>query len=485
MAAKDDQIINVLAGAFSYGHARAQVPHQVWIPNTGSEEDRAQAQLHADTMAQAIDRAITEGTLAWSVANPTRLTGKVIYTTEPRNPDTGRLLNTYAFMTPLALVRYGPELYERYVQAIATREKALGYELAALDEPQFRQSLLQTTVPVAPALAHLVPADILAQAAPPKPKKVKPTVGADGFISALGPRQAQSLLYGDLKGQALLDRLDKWKIGPSTSLPGARDPAAEIIRAVISHAGPAGVVWLTARQFTLPDDVYRLALSGNAGAPVLDALEQAGVDPHATTRDGNLWNFIADTRRWDPEVVEWARAREVSWHEKNAVGDVPLSLLFHAISHEAGLVDFFSPDRMGGGTLGPLAAFAASMVPTMRGEMKQHSDRVDFLENLALEMVRDGVDLEQENKQGLKVSAHIFPEQSSAQARLFALSDPKSPDRGGDVMRELMFGDRDKLRRDPGAYGQRARDFIRKVEQASGQSLLEPDGTQLRKSPRP
>ena len=117
-----------------------------------------------------------------------------------------------------------------------------------------------------------------------------------------------------------------------------------------------------------------------------------------------FWNFIAATRNWDEDTVAWARKRNISFNEVDAQGDLPLATLLHKISHEAGVTDFFSSAN------GSMAA----MILAMADPGGQAAKDFEFLEDLALEMVRSGVDLMHKNKQGLATAGNMFPEQASA-----------------------------------------------------------------------
>lgn len=477
MSATTQEMIEVLCSAVEGGRTRAQVPEvALWISNDPADEQKT-IDLN-DKITRSIERAIEEGLVAWSVANPNPMTGKVLYTKEPRNPTTNRLVTAFAFMTPLAVAQYGDELYQSYKKVF--QEKGV----APPSEAEFKQAILPTTVPASPAFASQVPADIQAIATPPKAPKAaarKTKIGSDGFADYIGARNAQ-LIFENRDAASLLQQMENLKIGPNTQFAPSRFMHYENLEAwVINIAGRDGVELLAKKDFPLDFEHYLSALHSSNPIGAMDALEQAGVDPRGSGQHGNLANLWAHARKWEePGVFEWISQRGIPFTQGDMEGDLPISALLHAISHQSGMVDFFTDG----------ADMSLNGVMQMLGVMgfNEETQKLEALEDLAIQMVESGADISQPNKSGRAAYLSIFPPQERVMKRLYQATDPNSQNREAQVMRGMFGGDRSKIKSDPEMYGPKMLAFIRRLEAASGVSILDsasPSVAQTPKSPRP
>lgn len=119
-------------------------------------------------------------------------------------------------------------------------------------------------------------------------------------------------------------------------------------------------------------------------------------------------------------------------------------------------------DFYGSDPLGKMMATMMSGWPGVGQEMKEEKAGSNAIETLIMDMLRDGVDPEHKDKRGNTPLRSIHPEQISAERHL-----------ANTTGEHLFFCDHEKLRRTPEAYGPVQLAFIRRLEQASGKSLLD------------
>lgn len=461
--------LDILSPFISSGELRAQVPH-IYV-EIGRKEV-------ADFQETDYGQMIEQGLLAWKVAKPKQGL-HVIYTPEPRNPATNRVVKAYLWMTPLAVQQYGDALHDIHVKAHIDREAKWTGSGNALSKDAFLRELLLDTVAASPQFQDQVLPETLTLMTPiKKPAKAKTEVGkigADGFVKAIGAR-SPFFARRDQQGD-ILALMDELKIGPNTRV-GTYDadfsPNLFALKA-IAQAGSAGFDWLIAKGFAPQFDWYTAALtfSRDNTLEIWDRLAKVGVDPNQTGSHGSLWHAVVGssyplTPKQIAACSDWLRAHGVNWTITNPGGEMPLTPLLFRISRELGLQDFWGGGKRA--AIGIGAFFNATMAD-LSGELKQLDQEVQVLEDLAFEMVKSGVSLTKPNKSGEAPIESIHPEQSSAQKYL-------------DTTGENLFTcDHQKLRRTPAAYGAKHLAFIRRLEKASGLTLLD-DPAMVPKSTR-
>lgn len=137
---------------------------------------------------------------------------------------------------------------------------------------------------------------------------------------------------------------------------------------------------------------------------------------------------------------------------------MPIAPLLFRISRELGQQDFWGGAKRAAIGIG---AFFSATMSDLSSELKGADEEVRALEKLVLDMVKSGVSLTQVDKSGAAPIDSIYPEQFSAQKYLDATGE------------NLFTCDHQKLRRTPAAYGAHHLEFIRRLEKASGLTLLD------------
>lgn len=437
-------------------------------PSTSAEKTpQAFAQYVADYDA-ALDTLLTQGLAAWKVANNKPGLDKVLYTLEPRNPATGRFVSAYLFMTPLAVALHGQDLYKMYQEGMARRESEWTGSGQPVNFDEFQRTLLLDTVPVNPKLAHQVPNNIKAMtkaAAPTKTGKTKyDEMGADGYATRISVR-AYNVIDHDrtATGKAFLALLDNKKIGGGTAVGDRYEwRQGHFEHMAINRAGADGVDWLVDHGFTPNIHWYLQAFhtkNGDSATVIWDRLAARGVDPTQADTHGTLWHSVL--RNLPPTdatpLFDWLKAHKVDWHKVNGGGELPLSTAISVASRSLGMQDFYGTD--------PLGKMAAAMMKGWPGadqEMEEEKAGSNSIETLIMDMLRDGVDPTHKDKKGRTPLHSIHPEQTMAERHL-----------ANTTGEHLFFCDHEKLRRTPEAYGPVQLAFIRRLEQASGKSLLD------------
>lgn len=482
MTTEREQNIRLLGGLISEGRVRGQVPQWFIDPTISPEE----AQALYDSHEVSIGRLIDAGVLAWKVGNTQPGRPKVLYTTEPKNPLTNRLVSAYLWMTPLAVIQYGQELHDLYVQAITDKKAQYPVMDPPLPFEEFKAKLLLDTVPASPTFASQVPTDILAATTPKK--KVKPKAGgmtSSGDIAILGPRNSELIIFNDYKSQDILTKLDQWKVGPSTRLTersGETKPGGDgyIERVAILSCGLMGVDWLVNKGFA-PDHnwyFYAMSLPDPDSIGVFNKIKALGVDPQSTSNDGfsnTLWHLLSrHQQQWSSEKIQWLRQEKVDWSIPDSSGTLPLTGLLRSIQSNLHSSSLFNLN-IGGMNIGSMfSQFMPGMASEMAQENKQRDDEIKLLSALAEDMLKSGVDPFQKALDGSYPWQTICPEQFRTQQLLASRLPAGTPDPEGEVMRQMFFGDRKAIHNDREAYGPEMLAFIDQMEQAYGGPLLDP-----------
>jgi hypothetical protein len=325
--------------------------------------------------------------------------------------------------------------------------------------------------------------------------------------ACLGPLKSNQLqdLFIDQRDQpdAVLAKLERWGVGPLTQMKGSRDrapvPAADTVaQAVVWAAGPSGVQWLLDKGFAPQQSWFDHAIGSHRSdvAQVLDALVASGLDPHAGSghpQVGSLWHVAASGKTFDPAVVSWLRTQGVNWGSTNAQGETPLALLMGAISYHSGVRGFFQPssstavrsfgadimsamghfeDLMGQGA----PAGKPSFNEAIESDLSSSRKHLDFLEDLAVDMVRSGQSLTQTNASRVAAADYFTPEQSRI-TQVLAQQAPAGQDPQAYAFSQMFAGPSTRsssgLRfADPQMYSREQVAFLQRLEQVSGSPLL-------------
>lgn len=494
-AQQDAQMLSSLA---SRGKIGGQVPHMTLFltpETTPGEYDGLQAEN-----AATIARLIQDGRVAWKVGVVTPGRPKVLYTNEPKNPLTGREIQAYLWMTPLAVMHHGAELYAAYAGHIQEAQRKYPQTPPPLGRAEFDAQLLLDTVPVDPKFASLVPAHIAAATIPAPKVKTKPIAKPSktplGHVATLGARNSEAVVFNDEKGQALLDKLEQWNVGPGTQMGGRYgegDPNISttyyIERAAITSAGVTGAQWLAKRGFT-PDAswlVHAMDMDDPDGLATMRAIQALGADPKGLTggvMQNTLWHELTLNAgdRVTQARIDWLKAEGVDWNAANIAGELPLASLLSQINSKMTTDDFFSAN----GPMGNFGAMLSSMAGSMPGmgglagqlakDGAKNKKEIDVLTDLAIEMVQGGVDPFQKALDGTYPWQRIGPDQIRAEKLIHSRLPKSEPNPERAVMQELFFGDRESLKKDRAAYGTKMLSFIERMEAACGTPLLTPAG---------
>lgn len=454
--------IDVLGGLAGEGKISAQVPDTPF--NLSGEPPEVFAQ-YVKSFETAIDKLFEQGAVAWKVANPKPGTGKVLYTRQARNPQTKRLVGAYLWMTPLAVARYGQQLYELYVKGCQAREEKWTGSGRAEPFDTWQAKLLLETVPVAPDFAHPVPPQIRAASTPLRKTKTRTVygkIGEDGFAERISMRKFNELKYTRGDGEQLLATLEALKVGPAT-LVGEENVRFfdNIVDTIIGQAGIRGVDWMLERGVKPTTGWYVMAINqigGPKSLEVWDHLVSKGVDPKEAVDYGTLWHAILFNPPSEDATAyfDWLRKHGVDWNTPNPGGELPAARLISVLCQKLGQQDFY-----GATPAGNVISTMLMMMGKARQEMRTEKEQTLALENLLMDMIREGVDLTQKDKQGLSALDSLHPEQVFAERYLA---------KNG---KNFFNCDLKVLARAPDAYGPKQLEFIRRLEMTTRLSLLD------------
>lgn len=482
MSSQRDETIDLVGNLVREGRIGGQVSQ--FLITLDPKMSPTQAQDIQDAHERTIERLIGDGTLAWKVANSQPGRPKVLYSPEPINPQTGRAVSAYLWMTPLAVVRYGAELYELYRASVEDRRAKYPQIDPPLDTKAFETKLLRDTVAVAPSLAHLVPGNVLA-ATCPKTKAKARSGGktAAGHVAVLGPRNSNEIIFNHSFRSDGLDKLDRWNVGPETRLTNPRDkvltgPGGDgyIERMALTCAGVDGLTWLVKKGF-VPNAqwyAYVLGLAEADSVPLLDAIYGLGVDPRAVVDEkeqNTLWHCLVNNTQIDEGQVAWLKAHEVDWGRADISGRLPLARLLNKVNYEMDTWSLLDAPA-GMGSFGSLLGMIPGLGNAISQDLSESKKRVARLADLAVEMVASGVDPLRPALDGSFAWQAIVPSQERAMQKIAEQLPADETDPEKAIMRELFFGDRQDLLEDRSAYSQPMLDFIGRMEHAYGRALI-------------
>lgn len=396
------------------------------------------------------------GLIAWRVWNP-KPGLKYLYTRHPINPVTGRKVSATLEMTNLALEFYGKELYDLFV---VNSSRTL---------PPYKEWLNESLKSFVPVKAELASQMTLHYVAPAK--KVT-TIGKDGFVTSLSERRSNMLR--SLREGSVLDLLNKWKVGPNTKSDSQWIPDlnGEVVRVSIQNKGLDEIDELIQRGFKIDGATYEMVFHCVAAynkpqgiIKLWDGLQSKGIEPPAS-----LWFVLGDTWQMS-ELVQWLKDKQVSWHTVNNQGASPLGTWIKATMRNLSMEDQMNPIN---GMMGLFEAF----MPEIREDLEQQKSASKMSTSLILEMIEDGLDPYEKDYQGMSAMNYIFPDQISAMEFISQKVNQESStlsqvDMHNEVLRILMLGDQENLKRQRGAYTPKVLDLIDQIIHVTGQDFFE------------